>query len=86
MHNYDVQIQQLRDEIAILKGQKPRPKIPPSSLEGIKAKQPRSRKIRCRKKTKRLHIHATERNKPKNIPAVAVFKGYQQFTVQDIIF
>ncbi len=29
-------IQQLRDEIAILKGQKPKPKIPPSSLEGTK--------------------------------------------------
>jgi DNA gyrase/topoisomerase IV subunit A len=27
-------IQQLRDEIAILKGQKPKPKIPPSRLEG----------------------------------------------------
>ena len=27
-------IQQLRDEIAHLKGQKPRPKIPPSKLEG----------------------------------------------------
>lgn len=26
-------IQQLRDEIAILKGQKPKPKIPPSKLE-----------------------------------------------------
>lgn len=32
-------IQQLRDEIAILKGQKPKPKIPPSSLEGTKAKK-----------------------------------------------
>ena len=30
----DELIQQLRDEIAILKGQKPRPKIPPSILEG----------------------------------------------------
>lgn len=27
-------IQQLKDEIAVLKGQKPRPKIPPSTLEG----------------------------------------------------
>lgn len=32
-------IQQLRDEIAILKGQKPKPKIPPSSLEGTKGKK-----------------------------------------------
>lgn len=27
-------IQQLKDEIAILKGQKPKPRIPPSNLEG----------------------------------------------------
>lgn len=31
-------IQQLRDEIAILKGQKPKPKIPPSKLEGPSSK------------------------------------------------
>ena len=30
--------QQLRNEIARLKGQKPRPKIPPSTLEGPKSK------------------------------------------------
>ena len=28
------EVQRLKDEIAILKGQKPRPKIPPSILEG----------------------------------------------------
>lgn len=32
-------IQQLRDEIATLKGQKPKPKIPPSGLEGGKCKK-----------------------------------------------
>ena len=32
------EIQVLRDEIAVLKGQKPRPKISPSSLEGPKKK------------------------------------------------
>lgn len=31
-------VQQLRDEIATLKGQKPKPKIPPSKLEGPKSK------------------------------------------------
>ena len=31
-------IQQLRDEIANLKGQKPKPKIPPSKLEGPNSK------------------------------------------------
>jgi hypothetical protein len=32
------EIQCLKDEIAKLKGQKPRPKIPPSTLEGAKSK------------------------------------------------
>ncbi len=32
------QIQQPKDEIAILKGQKPRPKIPPRDLEGEHSK------------------------------------------------
>lgn len=32
-------IQQLKDEIATLKGQKPKPKIPPSGLEGPKSKK-----------------------------------------------
>ena len=34
LHLAKEQIQALRDEIAILKGQKPRPKIPKSILEG----------------------------------------------------
>jgi FtsZ-binding cell division protein ZapB len=32
------EIQQLKNEIATLKGQKPRPKIPPSALEGPQSK------------------------------------------------
>jgi hypothetical protein len=32
------EVQQLKDEIAVLKGQKPRPKIPPSNLEGPQSK------------------------------------------------
>lgn len=36
-------IQQLRDEIAILKGQKPKPKIPPSLLEGQRKQNWRDR-------------------------------------------
>ena len=32
-------IQQLKDEIATLKGQKPKPKIPPSRLEGTNSKK-----------------------------------------------
>ena len=84
--------QRLKDEIATLKGQKPRPKIPPSALEGAKSKDKQEDKNKLsrgkhprRKKTAHLEIHARNRIKPESIPVGAVFKGCQKFTVQDII-
>lgn len=84
--------QLLKDEIATLKGQKPRPKIPPSVLEGAKSKDKQNDKNKVsrgkhprRKKTAHLEIHARNRIKPESIPVGAVFKGWQKFTVQDII-
>jgi len=86
------EVQQLKDEIAVLKGQKPRPKIPPSALEGAKSKEkennrdkPTRGKHPRNKKTKDLQIHAKRRIKPESIPEGAIFKGCQKFTVQDII-
>ena len=81
--------QQLKDEIANLKGQKPKPKIPPSKLEGPKSKGkgkkiPRGKHPRKRK-TSKLQVHSKQRIKPESIPERAVFKGYQKYTVQDII-
>ncbi len=84
--------QSLKDEIARLKGQKPRPKIPPSTLEGAKSKDKQNDKNKLsrgkhlrRKKTAHLEIHARNRIKPESIPVGATFKGCQKFTVQDII-
>ena len=84
--------QRLKDEIATLKGQKPRPKIPPSALEGAKSKDKQNDKNKLsrgkhprHKKTAHLEIHAKNRIKPESIPAGAVFKGCKKFTVQDII-
>lgn len=84
--------QRLKDEIATLKGQKPRPKIPPSTLEGAKSKDKQNDKNKLSrgrhpryKKTAHLEIHAKNRIKPESIPVGAVFKGCQKFTVQDII-
>lgn len=86
------EIQCLKDEIARLKGQKPRPKIPPSALEGTGSKDKQNSKNKLsrgkhprRKKTAELEIHAINRIKPESIPEGAVFKGCKKFTVQDVI-
>jgi len=83
-------IQRLKDEIAILKGDKPRPKIKPSGMEkGEKksndssdGKRPGSSK---RSKTKELEIHKVIPRSPENIPEGSLFKGYKEFVVQGII-
>jgi len=86
-------IQHLKDEIAILKGQKSKPKISPSSLEGADKKEKDSDKPRPsrgkhprQKKTNRLDVHNKQRIKPESLPSNAVFKGLSKYTVQDIIF
>jgi len=86
------EVRQLKDEIAVLKGQKPRPKIPPSALEGAQSKDKQNAKNKLsrgkhprHKKTKYLEIHTKNRIKPESIPEGAVFKGCRKFTVQDII-
>jgi len=81
------QIQQLRDEVARLKGEKPRPKIKPSTLEkperaAKKGKRPKTR--HKRRKTRDLTIHETVCVPPTELPADSRFKGYEDFTVQDI--
>jgi hypothetical protein len=84
-------LQQLRDEIARLKGQKPKPTIKPSKLEqGLQdeqkdagtGKRPGSLK---RSKTQELQIHETKRIRPEGIPPGSRFKGYQDYVVQDIL-
>ncbi len=84
------QIQELRDEIARLKGQKPKPKIKPSALEkgsgekqakGAGGKRPGSAK---RKKNPEIHneviILASD------VPSGSVHNGYEDFTVQGLRF
>ena len=95
LHIQQEMIQQLKDEIARLKGQKPKPKIKPSTLEKPcpkdetpetnntdNKKRPGSSK---RKKTKALSINETKIIKPVNIPEGSRFKGYSNYVVQDII-
>ena len=96
-------IQQLKDEIARLKGEKGQPKIKPSRLEPekkaqdqkeeteedaaqdelAKKKRPGSEK---RQKTANLIIHETKVIAPsEEIPTGSEFKGYQDYTVQELI-
>lgn len=85
-------IQGMRDEIAVLKGDKPKPMIKPSGMEdGDKKdsdkkpsdeKRPGSEK---REKTGELKIDKTVSIPPKDIPEGSVFKGYKEFVTQGII-
>jgi transposase IS66 family protein len=87
-HYQQEQIQALRDEITRLKGQKPKPKIKPSKLESGKKGNPRpkGRGVRRgkRKKARELEIHKERCIAPEEIPKGSRFKGYEDFTVQDI--
>jgi hypothetical protein len=82
-------IQHLKDEIARLKGQKPKPNIRPSKLEkdrkkknkSSSGKRPGSQK---REKTADLVIHKEIPVPPESIPPGSIFKGYQPYTVQGI--
>jgi Transposase IS66 family len=82
--------QHLRDEIAQLKGQKPRPEIKPSTLEATQPKtggpqggqRPGSAK---RPKTAELHIDQERPLHPENLPVGATFKGYEAYVVQELI-
>ncbi len=87
IHGLREQLQQLRDEVARLKGEKPRPKIRPSVLEkpaGGAKKGRRPKKRRKRSKTREMTIHEIVAVRPSELPAGSRFKGYEDFTVQDI--
>ena len=83
-------VQQVRDENAILKGQKPRPEIKPSLLEGAKpkvegqqgSKRPGSAK---RPKTAELHIHREVPLDAVGLPDGSTFKCYEPYVVQELI-
>ncbi|AGX88492.1 transposase [Candidatus Symbiobacter mobilis CR] len=92
------EIQQLRDEIAILKGEKSKPVLKPSKMDkntdlddnpphsngsGVISKRPGSAK---RSKTAQLIIHEIRIIKPAGpIPSGARLKSYQNFVVQGLI-
>ena len=93
LHLAKEQIQALRDEVAILKGQKPRPKILKSKLEGKEAQKDEDKKENegkrpgstKRSKTGELEIHDTIKLNPEGIQPDWIFKGYSDFIVQGLI-
>ena len=91
LHQQREEIQLLRDEIARLKGQKGKPTIKPSALEGNdrteKRRQARNKQKRQgkRSKTQQLEIHENIDVQPQaELPEGSRFRGYQPFTVQDL--
>lgn len=86
------EMQKLKDEIARLKGQKPKPKIKPSNMEKTTGEKQGRRKpgekrpgSQKRNKTEERKIHEITVIEPDTIPEGSRFKGYQDYMVQDII-
>jgi hypothetical protein len=84
------QIARLEDEIARLKGLKPRPTIQPSTLEAPPPKPPDPGRKRPgsdkRRKNAQLTIHREVLVPLPSPPPGATRKGYQDFIVQDLVF
>lgn len=78
----------MRDENAILKGQKPRPTISPSRLESpTPASRPKDGKrpgSDKRSKNSNLIIPDEIKLHPDNLPLGSVFKGYEPYVVQEL--
>lgn len=89
-----VELQQARDEIARLKGEQARPRIPgstppspPPALSSEAERQtPRPHTKRAKRDTLRIDRQETLRCDPATLPADAEFKGYDPLLVQDVVF
>jgi len=83
-------VRQLRDEIAILKGQKPRPKIAPSQLEQPPTPPPPAdgqKRPGSEKKSKKAQFTITREQRIAfpDPPPGSVSKGYEEYIVQELV-
>jgi len=89
IHQQQQRIAQLEDEIAILKGLKPRPTIQPSTLEAPLSQTPAPPQKRPgsdkRHKTAQLIIHREVPLPLPDPPPGATRHGYEDFIVQDLV-
>jgi hypothetical protein len=89
VHLQQERIRQLEDEIARLKGLKPRPRIAPSALETPRRppRDPNAKRPGSAKRSKTAGLTITEEIvlPLAHRPQGAVFKGYEDFVVQDLI-
>jgi hypothetical protein len=83
IHQLREENQALRDEIAVLKKQSPRPQIRPSKLNEIGRDKGKSKRKGKRKKHR--HADQTVVIEPEHIPEGSRFKGYSDFWVQDLV-
>src|SRR5262249_37272144 len=90
IQHLEATVQQVRDEVALLKGQKPRPDLQPSLLEAPRPKAPAPEGSKRpgsakRPKTAELHIHQVIPLHPEGLPAGATFRGYEAYVVQELV-
>jgi hypothetical protein len=82
-------VHQLEDDIARLKGLKARPRIAPSSLEAPPRppRDPNAKRPGSAKRSKTAQLTVTEEIVVPlpDVPREAVFKGYEDFVVQDLV-
>jgi uncharacterized coiled-coil protein SlyX len=88
------EIQRLKDTLAILKGERGRPPLKPSRLEpgktdaALEGRESGSKQKRAgsakRSKTAQLKIDKTEFRRAEQVPAGAVFKGSQEYVIQEL--
>lgn len=81
------EIELLKEEIKRLKGHKGKPKIKPSQMDSrgkkvLGGKRPGSAK---RRKTEALKIHEEKKIAATHLPEGSIFKGYQDYVLQDLI-
>jgi hypothetical protein len=90
------EIDVLKDNIKVLKGEKKRPKFKASKLDkstdkeikntsGESHNDDKNKKPRKRNNKKSLTIHRDKRIKPDDAPEGSRFKGYQDFVVQEFV-